>query len=118
MEQTRRDLLKTITTLTGGLMIPFGGQGPIVEQNALPIINGDPIDLSEIINLFDFEKMAEGKMTKMAYEFVASGAADEFTVRWNRQALDAIKLNPNMLSDISKLDTTVTLFGHKLSYPI
>ena len=118
MEQTRRDLLKTITALTGGLMVPFGGQSQLVGQNKLPIINGDPIDLSEIINLFDFEKMAEGKMTKMAYEYVASGAADEFTVRWNRQALDVIKLNPNVLKDVSKLDTSVTLFGHKLAYPI
>ncbi len=118
MEQTRRDLLKTITALTGSLMIPFDGQSQKVGQNKLPIINGDPIDLSQIINLFDFEKMAEGKMTKMAYEYVASGAADEFTVRWNRQALDAIKLNPNVLNDVSKLNTTVTLFGHKLAYPI
>ena len=84
MEQTRRDLLKTIAALTGGLMIPFGGQSKIPGQNELHIFNGDPVDLSDIINLFDFEKMAEGKMTKMAYEYVASGAADEFTVRWNR----------------------------------
>ena len=118
MEQTRRDLLKTITALTGGLMIPFGGQSQIVGQNKLPIINGDPVDLSEIINLFDFEKMAEGKMTKMAYEYVASGAADEFTVRWNRQAFDALKINPSVLNDVSKLDTTITLFGQKLAYPI
>lgn len=118
MEQTRRDLLKTITALTGGLMIPFGGQSQIVRQNKLPIINGDPTDLSEIINLFDFEKMAEGKMTKMAYEYVASGAADEFTVRWNRQAFDALKINTSVLNDVSKLDTTVTLFGMKLAYPI
>jgi len=118
MKQTRRDLLKIATAFTGSLMIPFGGKSQIVGQNKLPIINGDPLDLSEIINLFDFEKMAEGKMTKMAYEYVASGAADEFTVRWNRQALDAIKLNPGVLNDVSKLDTTVSLFGHKLAYPI
>jgi 4-hydroxymandelate oxidase len=118
MEQTRRDLLKTITALSGGLMIPFDGQSQTGAQNKLPGISGDPVDLSEIINLADFEKMAEGKMTKMAYEFVASGAADEFTLRWNRQALDAIKLNPNVLNNVSKLDTTVTLFGHKLDYPI
>ena len=118
MEQTRRDLLKTITALTGGLMVPFAGQSQSVGQDQFPLINGDPVDLSGIINLFDFEKMAEGKMTKMAYEYVASGAADEFTVRWNRQALDALKLNPNVLNDVSKLDTSVTLFGHKLPYPI
>ena len=118
MEQTRRDLLKTITALSGSLMIPFGRQSQIVGQSKLPVINGDPIDLSEIINLFDFEKMAEGKMTKMAYEYVASGAADEFTVRWNRQAFDNLKINPSVLNDVSKLDTTVTLFGQKLAYPI
>ena len=118
MEQTRRDLLKTITAFTGGLMIPSNGRGQIDGQSKLPIINDDPVDLSEIINLFDFEKMAEGKMTKMAYEYVASGAADEFTVRWNRQAFDALKINPSVLNDVSKLDTTVTLFGQNLAYPI
>ncbi len=118
MEHSRRDLLKTITAMTGGLIIPFGDQSKLVVENKLPNFNGDPIDLSEIINLFDFEKMAEGKMTKMVYEYVASGAADEFTVRWNRQAFDAIKINPSMLNDVSKLDTSITLFGQKLAYPI
>src|SRR6188472_2611844 len=118
MEQTRRDVLKTITALTGAFMIPFSTQSQNVEHDTLRILEGDPIDLSHIINLFDFEKMAEGKMTKMAYEYVASGAADEFTVRWNREAFDALKINPSVLNDVSKLDTTVTLFGQKLAYPI
>jgi 4-hydroxymandelate oxidase len=118
MESTRRDLLKSLTALTGAFMIPFSGQSQTTEQSKWPILNGDPIDLSQIINLFDFEKMAEGKMSKMAYEYVASGAADEFTVRWNREALDALKINPSVLNDVSKLDTTVTLFGQKLAYPI
>lgn len=118
MKQARRDLLKTITALSGGLMIPLGGQSQIVEQNILPITYDDPIDLSEIFNLFDFEKTAEGKMTKMAYEYVAGGAADEITIRWNRQAFDTLKISPGVLYDVSKLDTTVTLFGQKLAYPI
>ncbi|MCY7358800.1 MAG: hypothetical protein LH609_15335 [Rudanella sp.] len=42
------------------------------------------MDLSAIVNLFDFEPLAAERMTTMAYEYVASGAADEFTVRWNR----------------------------------
>ncbi len=79
MEQNRRHVLKTLTALTGAFMIPGSGQNQQVTQYKLPIRHGDPIDLSQIINLFDFEKMAEGKMTKMAYEYVASGAADEFT---------------------------------------
>lgn len=78
----------------------------------------DRVDLPDILNLFDIEKMAERTMTKMAYEYVASGAADEWTLRWNREALNAIKLNPTVLTDVSQLDTRVTLFGHELPYPI
>ncbi|QHW01392.1 alpha-hydroxy acid oxidase [Spirosoma endbachense] len=78
----------------------------------------DPIDLSEIINLFDVERLAVGNMTKMAYEYVASGAADEFSLRWNRQALDAIKLNTRVLVDVGEIDTRISLLGLDLPYPI
>lgn len=78
----------------------------------------DKIDSSQILNLFDFEKLAVGRMTHMAYEYVASGAADEFTVRWNRQALDAIKLNPTVLTDVSQIDISTSLLGLDLPYPI
>jgi 4-hydroxymandelate oxidase len=76
------------------------------------------VDLSNIVNLFDFEQLAQEKMAKMVYEYVASGAADEFTVRWNRQALDSIRLNPTVLVDVSRLDTSITLLGQKMAYPI
>lgn len=78
----------------------------------------DKIDSSQIVNLFDFEKLAASKMTRMAYEYVASGAADELTVRWNRQAFDSIKLNPTVLTDVSQIDTRISLLGLDLSSPI
>jgi 4-hydroxymandelate oxidase len=53
MSKTRRDLLKTITALT----IPFSGRSQSTGQNQSQITTGDPVDLSEIINLYDFEKM-------------------------------------------------------------
>lgn len=83
-----------------------------------PQLANAPLDLAAYVNLFDFEPRAAEKMTKMAYEYVASGAADEFTVRWNRQALDAIKLDARVLVDVSQLDTRVSLFGQELPYPI
>jgi 4-hydroxymandelate oxidase len=83
---------------------------------SLPL--NDLNDLSDIINLYDVERLAAGRMTPMAYEYVASGAADELTVRWNRQALDAIKLNTRVLVDVSTIDTRISLFGMDLAYPI
>ena len=78
----------------------------------------DLVNVAAIVNLFDMEGMAKAKMTEMAYEYVASGAADECTLRWNRQALDQLKLNPAVLVDVSQLDTRQTLFGHELAHPI
>lgn len=78
----------------------------------------DKMESFPIVNLFDFEKLAVDKMTHMAYEYVASGAADEITLRWNRQAFDNLKLNPTVLTDVSQLDTQVSLFGQELPYPI
>lgn len=116
MELSRRNILKSMSALAGASFIPLSGQAATPENE----LNFDPEtgDLAEIVNLFDFEKMAEGKMTKMAYEFVASGAADEFTVRWNRQALDNIKIRTRVLNDVSIVDTKISLMGLDLPYPI
>ncbi|GAB3956576.1 alpha-hydroxy acid oxidase [Spirosoma harenae] len=76
------------------------------------------IDLSDIVNVFDVEPKAACTMSKLAYEYVASGAADECTLRWNRQAFDAIKLNPTVLPNFTKPDLGISLFGSELPYPI
>ena len=110
MKYSRRNILQSMGALAGASILP-------VSVNANPT-ESNPEDLKEIINLFDFEKAAQGKMSKMAYEFVASGAADEFTVRWNREALDKLKIQTEVLNDVAKLDTRVTLFGKEMPYPI
>ena len=71
-----------------------------------------------LLNLFDYEEKARTTMDPAAYELVASGGADEITVRWNREAFDTIALLPRVLIDVSKLDTRVNLFGRELPFPI
>jgi 4-hydroxymandelate oxidase len=111
MKYTRRNILQSMGALAGASIIPITSEGKPQPGNT-------PDDLKEIINLFDFEKAAQGKMSKMAYEFVASGAADEFTVKWNREALDKLKIQTEVLNDVARLDTKVTLFGKEMPYPI
>lgn len=69
-------------------------------------------------SLSDFEEGARETMPPMAYEYLASGAADELTLRWNRESLERIRLCPRVLVDVSTLDTRVTLFGQELPFPI
>ncbi|MBV9242767.1 MAG: alpha-hydroxy-acid oxidizing protein [Acidobacteria bacterium] len=74
--------------------------------------------LDDMFTLADFEPVARERMSAMAWEYIASGAADEITLGWNRRAFDLIKLAPRVLCDLTKLDTCVELFGQKLELPI
>ncbi len=69
MEQSRRNLLKSFTALAGASLLPSEVQSQIKAGSSV-LKKGDPIDLSEFVNLYDFEKNAESKMTKMAFEYL------------------------------------------------
>ena len=72
---------------------------------------------AEAVCLADFETIAQQRLTPEAYAFISGGAADELTVRWNREALDRVRLRPRVLVDVSQVDTRLTLFGQSLSCP-
>lgn len=76
------------------------------------------VDCREVLSLPEFEALARQSMTPMAYEFVASGAAEEHTIGWNREAFDRIRLRPRVLRDVTTVDTRVTLLGRELVFPI
>ena len=76
------------------------------------------IDCRDVLSLPEFEELARQSMTPMAYEFVNSGAAEEHTLRWNREAFDRIRLRPRVLRDVAPVDTRVALFGRELAFPI
>lgn len=70
------------------------------------------------VNLFDYEQGARERLPHTAWEYINCGAGDEITLRWNREAFDQIRVRPQILVDVSKLDTRVTLFGQELPFPI
>ncbi|HET9982973.1 MAG TPA: alpha-hydroxy acid oxidase [Longimicrobiales bacterium] len=74
--------------------------------------------LEQAVSLHDLEALARTRLPAMAYEFLAAGAGDEHTVRWNREAFDRIRLRSRVLEDVSRVDTRVRLFGDELAHPI
>jgi 4-hydroxymandelate oxidase len=76
------------------------------------------IDCRDILSLQEFEEIARRSLAPMAYEFLASGAAEEHTLRWNREAFDRIRLRPRVLRDVAQVDTRTTLLGRELPFPI
>ena len=72
---------------------------------------------AEPINLFDFEAMAEGRMVKAEWDYVAGGATDEITLRRTRSAFDSIALRPRMLTGTNAVDLSTTVLGTRISVP-
>lgn len=75
-------------------------------------------DLLPVADLMQFEPLARRRLSQMAYDYVRSGGGDEITMRENRLAFDRLRLAPNVMVDVAKLDTCVTLFGSELEHPI
>ncbi|CAB1119664.1 GOX/HAO [Ectocarpus sp. CCAP 1310/34] len=72
----------------------------------------------EPVNVREFERHAQLMLSKNAFDYYASGANDMVTLRENRAAFNRLRLRPRILRDVSKVDTSTTVLGQKISSPI
>ncbi|OWT56953.1 alpha-hydroxy-acid oxidizing enzyme [Candidimonas nitroreducens] len=62
--------------------------------------------------------MAKRRLPKWLFEFVDRGTEDELALRNNRAAFERVKLKTQVLMDVSKRSTAVTLFGKQHDMPV
>jgi len=105
---------QAITLVAGALGALPGGLLPRVSlaQSLTAPPGGAPV------NVLEFEPLARQRLPREVWEYISQGAADELTLRRNREAFDAIRLRPRVLVDVSRIDTRLELFGQKLDFPI
>src|SRR5580692_3256681 len=72
----------------------------------------------DAINVFDFEPVARNNVPPAHFGYMASGLDDEVTLRANREGFLKFQLLPRRLNDVSRIDTSVELFGTKYDSPI
>ena len=74
---------------------------------------------AEIVAVTDYEPYARARVEPSAWAYLTGGGADEITLRANRGAFDALRLNPRVLTDFARsAGTEVTLFGRTFDHPI
>jgi len=71
-----------------------------------------------LVTLDDYEAAALSRIEPAAWEYIHSGAADEHTLRWNRDAFARLMLSPRVLRDVHRVDSRVQLLGDELPHPI
>lgn len=108
---TRRETLLSGVGLAMAGIIPSAAEGPHAESGPASSMEG-------AASLHELESLARARMPQSVWDRVSSGAGDEITLRWNREAYDRIRLRPRVLVDVSKLDTRIKLLGQELPFPI
>ena len=74
--------------------------------------------LTRAANIADLRQMAQTRLPRGIFDYIDGGAEDEITMRRNSAAFQHYSFVPNVLRDVSNIDTTTTLLGRTLSSPI
>jgi len=61
---------------------------------------------------------ARRNLTQNVWHYLTGGAESETTMRRNRFGLDSLAFRPRVLVDVSKIDVSTTVLGHKLRIPV
>ncbi len=69
-------------------------------------------------NLFDYEGLAAERLPSMAYDYFASGAHDELTLKANRTAFERLRLRPHVMRDVMRRDPTTMVLGRAHPLPV
>lgn len=93
-------------------MRPVNKTDESAKQEQLREVNLPTADVTQ------FEALARKRLSKMAYDYVRSGGADEISMRENRAGFERLRLSPSVLVDVSEINTRVNLFGGEFESPI
>lgn len=74
--------------------------------------------LDRLFNIDDVEAEAVRRLPRPIYDVVAGGAADEVTLRSNRESLASLMLRPRVLADTAERDLSTTVLGQKVDLPV
>ncbi|XP_049355975.1 peroxisomal (S)-2-hydroxyacid oxidase GLO4-like [Solanum verrucosum] len=72
----------------------------------------------EPVNVNEFEELARQALPNMYYDFFAGGSEDQYTLEENIEAFRRIIIRPRILVDVSRIDMSTVILGHKTSAPI
>ncbi|WP_332682957.1 alpha-hydroxy acid oxidase [Bosea sp. (in: a-proteobacteria)] len=74
--------------------------------------------LSAILNVEDARRAARRRLPRGLFEYIDRGAEDELSIAGNRQGLDAVRLAPSILVDVSQRTQVAEVLGRKQPSPL
>ncbi len=77
-----------------------------------------PQDPKSALSVMDFEAAARRALPPAHWAYMATGVDDDLTLRANREAFRKFALRPRRLIDVSRVDTSIDLFGTRWASPV
>ncbi|GAB7547762.1 alpha-hydroxy-acid oxidizing protein [Cupriavidus sp. 8B] len=74
--------------------------------------------MTALLNLEAYRRLAQRRLPRIVFDYIEGGADDESGIRRNRDALDALLLDPARLTDVSARDLSATLAGARSAAPL
>ena len=80
----------------------------------------DPVlrRLARAASVEDLRQVARRRLPGGVFDYIDGGAEDERTLHRNVAAFDGLEFCPRVLRDVAKVDTTTTLLGRPLEFPL
>jgi 4-hydroxymandelate oxidase len=75
-------------------------------------------DPATVLCLDDFEPLAQARLERSAFDYIAGGSGDELTLADNPLAWRRWRLRPRVLGDVDELHTTAVVLGAELRLPV
>jgi 4-hydroxymandelate oxidase len=107
---TRRQALTSLALAAGGATVAATARA----QSPAAVPAGTP----GLFSIPQYEERAKGLVSVPAWEYYDQGCADDLTVRWNREALQRLRLESRVMVDVETIDTSTMLLGRALPHPI
>jgi 4-hydroxymandelate oxidase len=117
LSRSRRLLLNSLSLAAAPALLGlprFGfGQG-----TAAPAADPAALAANQVLSVADFEALARAKLPPAHFGFLATGVDDDRTVFLNHDAYSHIEIRSRRFADVSKLDTSRSIFGSLWKQPI
>ncbi|KAJ5122556.1 FMN-dependent dehydrogenase [Penicillium atrosanguineum] len=75
-------------------------------------LTSDPITVDQV------EAIARNKLPVNVYNYYSCGSDEQTAVERNRKDYDGLLILPRVLRDVSRIDTSAQLFGHRFPFPV
>ena len=76
------------------------------------------MNLNDCHNYDDFRRLAKKKLPSPIFNYIDGGYDDEVTLNRNTDSFNNCDLIPNVLTDVSNVDLSTTIFGKKIDFPL